>query len=202
LCAAWNRTRSPRRIPAATAAFQRAYAKIRSTKLSRSAGILEPPLLLDGQERHPVHEDPREHADAVAPRRSALRAVDADALHAAGRRVLLRDPAVQPERLELADAGLGEPEHRVGVVGSAPLRDEARGRGGPDEPDRLARHAHPDLELGADRHPLDEGAEDVDEEGVPLVLAVVPDLAAEEARGDAEAQSGAGPSGRSSKTQR
>ena len=74
------------------------------------------------------------------------------------------------------------------MVRAAPLGDEARSGRGADQPDRLARHAHPDLELRADRYPRDELAEDVHEERPALVLAVVADLLAEETGGHADAE--------------
>src|SRR6266540_2082914 len=148
--------------------------------------IVEAVLLLDGEEWHPRGENAHEQPDALGPRGPAARLMDADAPEAARGRVLLRHPSVEIEALQLADAGFREAEHRAGVIVPAPLAEEARRRRIPDEPDGLARHAHPDLHLRADGHPLDGSTEHVHDESVPLVRAVPADLLAEQARGHAE----------------
>jgi len=114
--------------PAHPAGDRRLPAVVREQPLDEALPerrILEPPLLLHRQERQPREEDGGEGADPVAPGRPAAPGVDADALHPAGRRVLLRDVAVELEGGELPDAALGEAAHRLGVIRPAPLADEA-----------------------------------------------------------------------------
>jgi hypothetical protein len=67
-----------------------------------------------------------------------------------------------------------------GEVLAGLVDDQPRGRGFPDEPDRVARHAESDLDLRAHRDPLDEGAERVGQERIALVAAVVAHLPTEE----------------------
>src|SRR5581483_11567509 len=124
-------------------------------------------------------------ADA-APYRNAAAPVDADPFHAAARRVLLED--VSRERLarELLDAGGGEPGHRRRVVGPRARRDEPGRVGVAFEPDRLARDPETELDLRADRDPLDERCQRVREEPVALVAAVPADLLPEETGADAD----------------
>lgn len=59
-------------------------------------------------------------------------------------------------------------------------RDEANVFLGPFEPDRFPRNAHADLQFRADGHPVDIGAESIDEEAVSLVSTVITDKFAEQ----------------------
>ena len=162
--------------------------------------VVEPPLLLDRQERQPRREHPGEGPGPVAPGRPAPRPVDPDPLQAAGGRVLLDHEAGEVEGRELPPPG-PRPRPSIASVQSVWLRSATRrGRCGPGgaqparhhQADRLARHRHADLHLRADRHPLHVRAEEVDAEGIALVAAVVADVLAEEAGGDAEARAGGG----------
>ena len=56
------------------------------------------------------------------------------------------------------------------------------------EVDRFARCAHSDLDFRAHGHPLQLAAEDVDEERVATVSAVVADLVPKQAARDADAR--------------
>jgi len=78
-------------------------------------GVAEMPLLLDRQERQPLHERVREEAGATAQRPAAV-AVHPHALHAAAGRVLLEHVAVEIQARELHDARPGEARHRAGQV--------------------------------------------------------------------------------------
>ena len=135
-------------------------------------GVVQPPLVLDGQQRergqHPVGVQP---APVVAGRDTVL-AVPRDGPDAAARRLGLEHVPVQPS------AGQGQGRHRLRVVGGAAPVDQPPVRG---QPDRLARRPQPDGYFRAVRHPVDVGAEFVGEEPVPFVPAVEPDLLAEQA---------------------
>src|SRR5262249_11135387 len=146
--------------------------------------VAQAPLVLDREQRQPLHEDARERADAGPPRR----APHPHALHAAARRVLLEHVAVEVEPRQLVGAPPGEARHRLGVVAPAARCEETRRARVALEPDRLARDAETELHLGAHRHPLDPAPERVDEERVALVPAVVAHLAPEEAGADADAE--------------
>jgi len=148
--------------------------------------VAETPLLLDRQERQPLHERAREEAGA-APAGPAA-AVHAHALHAAAGRVLLEDVADEIQAREPRGARLGEARHRAGQVPAAVRGHQARSRRIALEADRLARDAEAELHLGADGHPLDEAPERLGEEWVVLVLAVPAHRLAEEAGADAEAE--------------
>ena len=93
---------------------------------------------------------------------------------------------MQLQRLQLSRACLGVAPHACREILAGPLDDEARRGRITHEPDRVARDAEPDLDLGAHRYPLDERAERVSQETIALVAAVVADLPAEEARRDTE----------------
>ena len=56
----------------------------------------------------------------------------------------------------------------------------------------LTRNAHPHLDLGADRYPLDQRSQLVGEERVALVLPVEANLGPEQASRDADADAGQG----------
>src|SRR5262249_26467055 len=58
--------------------------------------------------------------------------------------------------------------------------------------DGWPRHAQSQLQLWADRHPLDEGTQVVGEKIVPLVAAVVAHFLTQQAGGDADARPGWG----------
>jgi hypothetical protein len=74
------------------------------------------------------------------------------------------------------------------VIDVAAGGDHPHVAAGADEAERLARRAHPDLDLRADAQPLDVLPQGVGQELVPLVAAVEPDLLAEQARRDADLQ--------------
>jgi len=152
-------------------------------------GVVETPLVLDGQQRQPLHERAREEAGATAQGPAAL-AVHPDPLHAAAGRVLLEDVADEIQARELRGARPGEARHRAGQVPAAVRAHQPRGRGVPLEADRFARDAEADLHLRADGHPLDEAPERRGEERVALVAAVVAHRLAEKAGADAEAERG------------
>src|SRR5713226_8197453 len=148
-------------------------------------GVGEAALLLDGEQGKARDEGPRVEPAAGA-RRRATGPVDADAEEAARGRGALEHVAVEAERRELAELRLRVAAHARGEVLPGLLDDEPRRRRAADETERGARDPETDLDLGAHGHPLDEGAEGLGEEGVPLVAAVVTDLLAQEAGGDAE----------------
>ena len=150
-------------------------------------GVVETPLVLDGEQRQPLHERAREEAGATAQGPAAL-AVHPDPLHAAAGRVLLEDVADEIQARELRGARPGEARHRAGQVPAAVRGHQSRSRRIALEADRLARDAEAELHLGADGHPLDEAPERLGEERVALVAAVVAHLVAEEAGADAEAE--------------
>ena len=140
--------------PAHPARDGRLPAGVREDRLDEALaerGVLEPPLLLDGQERQPRREDRDEQPDAVAPGRAAARRVDGHALEAAGGRALLGHVAGEIELRELADARLGEPAHRLGVVlrrsaprgGAAQRRSRRAGRARAAPPSRPPARGRP-----------------------------------------------------------
>ena len=149
-------------------------------------GVAETPLLLDRQERQPLHERAREETRAAPTGPAAT--MHPHALHAAAGRVLLENVADEIQARELRGARAGEARHRAGQVPAALRGHQPRGRGIALEADRLARHAEAELHLGADGHPLDEAPERLGEERVALVAAVVAHGLAEEAGADAEAE--------------
>ena len=150
-------------------------------------GVVETPLVLDGEQRQPLHERAREEAGATAQGPAAL-AVHPDPLHAAAGRVLLEDVADEVQARELLGARPDEARHRAGEVSAALRGHEPRGRGIALEADWLTRNAETQLYLRADGHPLDEAPERLCEERVALVAAVVAHRLAEEAGADAEAE--------------
>jgi hypothetical protein len=66
--------------------------------------------------------------------------------------------------------------------------DQVRRRDVTHEAYRLPRHAHTDLELGTDRHPLDVAAEQIGEKVVVLVAPVEAHLLAEETAADSKSE--------------
>ena len=93
---------------------------------------------------------------------------------------------MQAERLQLRHLGQRKAPHAVGQVLARLLDDEPRRPLVTDQPERVARNGEPDLDLGADRDPLDEWPQCVRQERVLLVATVVTDLRPEQAGGDAE----------------
>jgi hypothetical protein len=112
--------------------------------------------------------------------------VDLDALEAAGRGGTLEDVAAQGEAAQLVDPPSRERGHARGVIGAARHADQARGRRVAHQPDRLARDAHADLQLGADRDPGEVIGQHPGDVGVLLVAAVVAHRLAQQAGGDAD----------------
>src|SRR4029077_367831 len=151
--------------------------------------IVQPPLLLDreiGQARR------QRRGEEAAPllRGGAGSGIDLDPLQAAARRILLEHIAVELHPGQRLGPPPGPFAHRSGIILSRARHDEAHLAAPPLQPDRRPRGAHPQLHLGTDRHPVDVASEDVGEEGVPLVAAVVAHLLAQQAGGDADADSG------------
>jgi hypothetical protein len=147
--------------------------------------VTEAAFLLDRQHGKACGQHPCVGAGAVAADH-ASRIVDAHAEEPARGRPAFEHVAVQVQRFELPCSRSRVTLHARGQVFAGRLDDQPRGRRVTDEPDRVARDAEPDLDLGAHRHPLDERAERVDQEAIALVAAVVANLLAEEAGGDAE----------------
>ena len=92
--------------------------------------------------------------------------------HAAARRALLEDVAVEVGLRQLPHPPFRPALHRLGVIGSGAAFDEAGFALSADQPERFARHAEAHLDLGTDGDPLDELAQSVGRPGVTLVLAV------------------------------
>ena len=105
------------------------------------------------------------------------------------------DLSTKPDSSSRASAATrAAANRRMRAVQSAPVLSPTIRGPGPrtigDQPDALARHAHPDLDLRADRHPFDQWAQLVDEECVALVLPVKTDLRPEQARRNAQPDPG------------
>jgi len=132
-----------------------------------------------------VGPQPNEHAGKDAgsvSRRPFVLPEDLDPLHSAARGSSLENEAVETGVAELVNLVTGEALH--------PLGQDLAGNGLGQlwfgitflELDRRSRNTEPDLELGADRHPLEPLAEDLGEVAITLVASVMPDLGAEQAR--------------------
>jgi hypothetical protein len=152
------------------------------------ARVVEPAVLLGGEVGEPLQQGGGEQAPPGLAAHAGLLRVDLDPLHAARGGVALEDVAPQVQGLERLHALLGEPGHAGGVVRARLGGDQAdRVVLAVHEADRLARDPHADLDLRAHGDELDELGHGAGEEAVVLVLAVVADLVAEEAGGDAHA---------------
>lgn len=148
-------------------------------------GVGELPLLHDRQLGPRRSQRLREHPPPAARRPAAARAPHRHALEAAARRARLQHVSAQPEARERAHAPLREGAHARRPVDAARHGDEPGCAAAlRDQPDRLARHPHPELELWADRHPLDEATQALDQKGVALVAAVPAHRVAQQAARD------------------
>jgi hypothetical protein len=117
------------------------------------------------------------------------RAAPADGhAQAAARRVLLEHVSAEIELAQRSHAPRRVAAQRGGAIAAALRGDQAHRPADPAQVHRLARHAEPGLDLGADGHPLDVTAEGLEQDGVALVPAVEPHRLAEQAGGDADAQ--------------
>jgi hypothetical protein len=106
----------------------------------------------------------------------------------ARRRPALQHVAVERERRQALRAPCRVRVHPLGEILAGRRDDQPRGAALGDEVDRRTRDPEAQLHLGADGDPLHVLAEDVGEERLALVPAVVPDVLAEQARGDADAE--------------
>jgi len=133
---------------------------------------------------HAVHQLGREQATTAAPP-----AVVHDHGHVAETArggTALEDEAIEAEVRELAHARAGETAHASRQITTALWLDQTGRTARADEDDRRPRHAEPELHLRAHGNPLHVVAEHAQQRVVPLVVAVVADTLAEEARRDAE----------------
>ncbi len=168
-------------------------------------GVVQATLLLHRERRHPSGEHRRVEADTVT-RRHAVVIIDAHPLHPAAGRLRLEDVSGQPLLAELLDFPLRVFRHAVREIllrvrhhepyaapdfarGSASAVAVRPAPGGSLEPNGRTGRTEPDVDLRTYLHPLHVGIQRVHEELVPLVPAVVTDVAAEQAAGDAEADS-------------
>ena len=148
-------------------------------------GIVEAPFLLDGQRREALDQRGGEQPAPPIARPTAL-AVNAHAEEPAGGRGALQDVPVEAERGEFLGFRSRVPLHADGEILAALLDDEPRRVVVADQAQGVAGHAQADVDLRAHRHPLDERAQGLGEEGIALVPAVVAHLGPEETGRDPE----------------
>jgi len=142
--------------------------------------IFEPFFLSHREIGPPLEEHSGKDADAVSNWCSAV-LEDLDPLHptAWGRR--FEDETVEAGLLEPVDLFTGKALHPLGEVLARLHFDQPRIVATVDEPDRRPRHAEPELDLGAHRHPLEPHSNHIREIAIVPVTAVVSNLGAEEA---------------------
>jgi len=143
--------------------------------------VPEPSVLCHWKVRPPFDEHSGKDADAVLRRRFIV-PEDLDPLNTAARRGLLEDEAVEAGLSELVDLVTGVALHSLGQNLAGDGLDQLWFGITTLELDCGPWHPETDLELGADRHPVEPLTEDVGEIPVALVPAVKTHLGAEQAR--------------------
>jgi hypothetical protein len=145
------------------------------------------PLFLCHREIGPrVEEHAGKHTDATSQIRVVL-AEDLDPLHPAARGSSFENEAVKAGLLEPVDLFTGEALHPLGEVLSRLHLDQPWVVTTVDELDRWPRHAEPELDLWAHRHPLEPLSNHIREIAIVLVTAVVSNLGAKQTGRDTEA---------------
>jgi hypothetical protein len=115
-------------------------------------------------------------------------AVDLHPLHPAAGRGPLEHVAHELEPAEQGDAPGGPARHGGGVIPAGPDLDEPRRVFSADQAESRSGDPHAHLHLGADGDVLDEVAQQVGEEAIPLVAGIEAHLLAQKAGGDPDAE--------------
>ena len=134
--------------------------------------VVEPTILLHRQQGKVPGEGPGEHAGADIAGHALLR-VDLDPVEAAARRILFEDEAAQPLLFELFDPGCGPGLHLLGVVDPAAAGHQPGRLLAAHQAQGLAGNGQAAFHLRADRHELHVLAENITNEVVQLMAAVV-----------------------------
>jgi len=130
-----------------------------------------------------LHEGAREQADAVLCFHF-LCAEKRNPADAAARGAAFEHVPGEVQLFEFPDATTAPLLHGLRMVNAGCDRYKARCLGAADEPHRLARHAKARFHLWADRHPFHVTADNVRQEAVPFVPAIVSNVVAEQALAD------------------
>jgi len=140
--------------------------------------IVEPPLLLHRHVWKGAGQNRREEPHALSPRHPLL-TVDLDTRHPAARRILLQHVATEIEPSQCAHALPSMTFHALGMIVPGSDLSHPHAVALTDEPQGRSRGPHARLDLGADRHPLDEFSQSIRQEAVAFVASVEADLVSE-----------------------
>ena len=148
-------------------AMSRRYAKIRSTKFSRSRGSLSRPSSSSGSSGNRVAR-----ASAKSPRPdlvgTPLPSVHLHPLETARRRILLEHESTQLLVAQLIDSTPGIAVHDVRLVLGGLVRHQTNLAGRSHQPHRFAWRAHAGLHFRAHRHPLNKRSQRLHQKGSRL----------------------------------
>ena len=182
----WNSTRLPGPLFPRTDSFQRRQVKMRSMKFSRSPGSWSRPSSSTGS-RGKRSMNIRAKMPDAGLARHAVRVIDLNPLHAARRRVALKDKTAEVLLLELVGRFSAHASIRS-VWSTVGLKVTSRGASGsPTSLQGLPGYAEAALHLGAHGHVFDVFSQGVHEVAVELVAAVVADVLPQQAGADSQA---------------